>query len=87
MGIPGELVVVPDVPAAFAQHTIDAFRNRPLDTFSLALSGGATARRCYEQMRLGQIEAGVAAVYTPKDFEIVKIMGELVDLVEAHRRS
>ncbi|MCU1369884.1 MAG: meaA, partial [Ilumatobacteraceae bacterium] len=31
------------------------------------------------------LDAGVAAVYTPKDFEIVKIMGELVDLVEAHR--
>jgi hypothetical protein len=27
----------------------------------------------------------VAAVYTPKDFEIVKIMGELTDLVVAHR--
>ena len=31
------------------------------------------------------LSAGVAAVYTPKDFEIVKIMGELADLVEAHR--
>ena len=39
MGIPGELVVVPDVPAAFAQQAIDAFRTRSLDTVSLALSG------------------------------------------------
>jgi len=31
------------------------------------------------------LEAGVAAVYTPKDFEIVKIMSEVADLVEAHR--
>jgi ethylmalonyl-CoA mutase len=30
-------------------------------------------------------EAGVAAVYTPKDFELVRIMGELVDLAVAHR--
>ncbi|MCU1355804.1 MAG: meaA [Acidimicrobiales bacterium] len=33
------------------------------------------------------IQQGVAAVYTPKDFEIVKIMGELADLVEAARRG
>jgi (2R)-ethylmalonyl-CoA mutase len=31
------------------------------------------------------LDAGVAAVYTPKDFEIVKIMGELASLVEAQR--
>src|SRR3954454_15348011 len=48
MAIPGELVLTEDVPAAFAQHLIDAFRTRSLDTFSLALSGGDTARRCYE---------------------------------------
>jgi 6-phosphogluconolactonase len=50
VGIPGELVVVPDVPAAFAQRAIDAFRTRSLDTFSIALSGGSTARRCYEHL-------------------------------------
>lgn len=50
MGLPGELVVVDDVPDAFAQRVIDAFRARPLDTFSLALSGGDTARRCYERL-------------------------------------
>jgi (2R)-ethylmalonyl-CoA mutase len=33
------------------------------------------------------LDAGVAAVYTPKDFEIVKIMGELADLVEQYRSS
>ena len=33
------------------------------------------------------LDAGVAAVYTPKDFEIVKIMGELADLVERYRSS
>src|SRR4051794_40436173 len=48
MAIPGELVLTEDVPAAFAQHLIDAFRTRSLDTFSLALSGGDTARGCYE---------------------------------------
>ncbi len=50
MAIPGELVVVDDVPAAFAARVIDAFRTRPLDTFSIALSGGATARSCYEAL-------------------------------------
>lgn len=50
MGLPGELIVTPDVPGAFSQHVIDAFRGRSLDTFSLALSGGDTARRCYEHL-------------------------------------
>ncbi len=50
MPLPGELVLVPDVPAAFAARVIDAFRTRPLDTFSLALSGGETARACYEHL-------------------------------------
>jgi ethylmalonyl-CoA mutase len=30
---------------------------------------------------------GVAAVYTPKDFELSRIMGELASLVEAARRQ
>ena len=30
-------------------------------------------------------ELGVAAVYTPKDFELVRMMGDLVDVVERHR--
>ena len=50
MALPGEVLVVDDVPAAFSQHVIDAFRTRLLDTFSLALSGGDTARRCYERL-------------------------------------
>lgn len=50
MAVPGELIVVDDVPGAFAQHAIDAFRTRPLDTFSFALSGGSTARACYERL-------------------------------------
>lgn len=50
MAIPGELVIVDDVAPAFAGHVIDAFRGRPLDTFSLALSGGGTARSCYEHL-------------------------------------
>ena len=33
------------------------------------------------------LAAGVAAVYTPKDFELTKIMGELADLVNAATRS
>jgi methylmalonyl-CoA mutase cobalamin-binding domain/chain len=31
------------------------------------------------------LAAGIAAVYTPKDFEIARIMGEIADLVEAHQ--
>jgi len=38
-----------------------------------------------EEDRRPLLDAGVAAVYTPKDFELVRIMGELVDLAVAHR--
>ncbi|HEX6167536.1 MAG TPA: protein meaA [Acidimicrobiales bacterium] len=34
-----------------------------------------------EEDRQPLLDAGVAAVYTPKDFELVRIMGEIVDLV------
>jgi 6-phosphogluconolactonase len=38
------------VPGEFAERVIDAFNARPNDGFSLMLSGGDTARRCYERL-------------------------------------
>ncbi len=46
----GEVVVVDDVPTAFAGQVIEAFRGRADEGFSLMLSGGSTAARCYEQL-------------------------------------
>lgn len=46
----GEVVEVDDVARAFASQVIDAFGSRPDETFSVALSGGDTARRCYERL-------------------------------------
>ena len=46
----GDLVVVDDVPAEFAERVIEAFHTRPNDNFSMALSGGGTARSCYERL-------------------------------------
>jgi 6-phosphogluconolactonase len=46
----GELIVVDDVPAEFAERVIEAFHGRPDESFSIALSGGETARRCYERL-------------------------------------
>jgi 6-phosphogluconolactonase len=46
----GELVVVDDVPGAFADHVVRAYQARTDETFSLCLSGGPTARRCYERL-------------------------------------
>lgn len=46
----GELFVVDDVPGEFASTVIEAFRHRPDEMFSIALSGGETARRCYERL-------------------------------------
>jgi 6-phosphogluconolactonase len=46
----GSLYVVDDVPGEFAERVIEAFHARPGETFSIALSGGETARRCYERL-------------------------------------
>jgi 6-phosphogluconolactonase len=46
----GELVVVDDVAAEFAERVIESFHARPNDGYSIALSGGDTARRCYERL-------------------------------------
>jgi 6-phosphogluconolactonase len=46
----GSLYVVDDVTTEFAERVIEAFHTRPGDTFSIALSGGDTARHCYEQL-------------------------------------
>lgn len=54
----GELVVVDNVAAEFAERVIEAFLARPSDFFSLVLSGGGTARRCYEALA----EAGGAQI-------------------------
>lgn len=46
----GELIVVDDLPGAFADRVIGAFQQRPEELFCLALSGGSTARPCYERL-------------------------------------
>ena len=46
----GELLVVDDVPGEFAERVIEAFHARPGEDFSVALSGGETARQCYERL-------------------------------------
>ena len=57
----GEVVVVDDVPSAFAAEVLSAAEvavAAPEPTFRLALSGGGTARRCYE--RLAERASGAA---------------------------
>lgn len=44
------LSIVGDVPGAFAERVIDSFGARAEDTYAIALSGGETARRCYERL-------------------------------------
>jgi len=46
----GELVIVDDVPGAFTAEVISAFSSRPGEEFDIALSGGETARACYERL-------------------------------------
>ena len=42
--------MVDDLPGAFSAHVIEAYNGRPDDLFSFALSGGSTARPCYERL-------------------------------------
>jgi 6-phosphogluconolactonase len=46
----GTLLVVEDVAGEFSEQVIEAFHSRPNDHFSLCLSGGGTARSCYERL-------------------------------------
>jgi 6-phosphogluconolactonase len=43
-------LVVDDVPVAFAKTVADAFAARVGERFSLVLSGGETAKKCYEEL-------------------------------------
>jgi (2R)-ethylmalonyl-CoA mutase len=37
--------------------------------------------------RASLMKAGVAAVYTPKDYAVARIMSDIVDIVERHRAA
>jgi (2R)-ethylmalonyl-CoA mutase len=65
------LELVPDLLARLAAAGVDA----PV------VVGGIIP----EEDRPVLTAAGVAAIYTPKDFELARIMGEIVDLTETHR--
>jgi len=49
-GPPGTVDVVDDVATAFAETVLAAYGARPGPRFVLVLSGGPTARRCYEAL-------------------------------------
>lgn len=53
----GEVVVVDDVPREFSALVVEAFGRREDEGFSLALSGGGTARRCYERLAVDGVDA------------------------------
>ncbi|MEY2397291.1 MAG: 6-phosphogluconolactonase [Actinomycetota bacterium] len=48
--MPGELIVVDDVAGAFTELVIDAWHRRPRAYFSLVVSGGDLAKRCYQRL-------------------------------------
>jgi 6-phosphogluconolactonase len=52
-----EVRVVDDVASCFAETVTDAFTSRSEERFTLVLSGGETARRCYERLALVSVEA------------------------------
>lgn len=57
MSLPGTLRIVDDVPGAFAAQLIAAYAARAEDSFAVALSGGETARACYERLARDAREA------------------------------
>lgn len=46
----GQLIVVDDLPAAFAAQVMTSFERRSEELFGLAVSGDSTARACYERL-------------------------------------
>ena len=46
----GSVVIAEDVPSAFASLVVERFADRIGPRFSIAFSGGSTARRCYESL-------------------------------------
>ncbi len=62
----GPTAPVPDVPGAFADLVVEAFAARPGPRFSLVLSGGPTARECYERtaaLAPGAVDWSLVDVY------------------------
>lgn len=53
----GELIVVDDVAKAFGERVVTAFAERPNEEFTIALSGGETARHCYEVLAVDATSA------------------------------
>ena len=61
--------------------------NRPLIEFHVEGLGDGVVRLRLIADAAKLREAGVAAVFTPKDFDVNRIMGEIVDLVGARAGS
>jgi 6-phosphogluconolactonase len=60
------LTLVDDVPRAFRDAVLEAFASRPGPRFALVLSGGETARECYEVLAgsdSGSIDWSVVDLY------------------------
>ena len=60
------LTLVDDVPRAFRDAVLEAFASRPGPRFALVLSGGETARECYEVLAdsgAGSIDWSVVDLY------------------------
>ncbi len=68
----GTARVVEDVPDAFAQAVVGAFASRSEERFRLVLSGGPTARRCYEALAAQTTAA--ANSERPVDWQVVDVL-------------
>jgi 6-phosphogluconolactonase len=73
---------VPDVPEAFTRTVLEAFASRPGPRFSLVLSGGPTAKECYDRLCAAttdppNLAIEAAGLRDPFDWSVVDIyMGD-----------
>jgi 6-phosphogluconolactonase len=54
---------VPDVPGAFTAAVLEAVATRPGPRFALVLSGGPTAKLCYERLAQSDLDWSVVDLY------------------------
>ncbi len=67
-----------DLGSPYAYLAAERLREQGVDV--PVVVGGIIPAAHAERLR----EAGVAGVYTPKDFDLSRIMGDIVDLVAEH---
>ena len=68
--------------AAMAQRPTERSRIAPPELPAGHFESEETCRRLCKYIALSLRAAGVASIYTPKDYELTRIVADMLDLVE-----